>query len=157
MIDRIIKEFESENTKEKRYKRAIKSRYNPDKEFWVTANDIIGSFAKWAIKQSPYLYPDKLITVIKKLSDHIEIYFAPENSTCGMRKFQILELEDFIEGNLKTIPEFLEWNNRKNGIQGHAVITRYSSGKGYNPDNDFVDLDALYGNITHDIYLEIPD
>jgi len=143
-LNDLVNEFEKMDNPDARYQRALISKYNPTLFMWVFKKDLLGSLAKWAIKQSPYLYPQNLITVLDKFADHIEPYFTKENSTVGMRKFKVLELEDFIEANLKTIPEYLDWNERINGRDGVGVVTRF--------DDDFIDLGALVRNVAHDIY-----
>lgn len=151
-LNDIAREFLKKETLESRYERALVSKYNPNYFMWVFKKDLIGSLAKWAIKQSPYLYPQKLLIVLDKFADHIEPYFTKENSTFGMKKFTILELEDFIEANLKTIPEYLDWNERVNGRDGVGIVTKYDDDFEKDPDDDFIDLGALVRNVAHDIY-----
>ena len=151
-LNDLVNEFEKMDNPDARYQRALISKYNPTLFMWVFKKDLLGSLAKWAIKQSPYLYPQNLITVLDKFADHIEPYFTKENSTVGMRKFKVLELEDFIEANLKTIPEYLDWNERINGRDGVGVVTRFDDDFEKDLDDDFIDLGALVRNVAHDIY-----
>lgn len=145
-MDEIEKLFEQENTPERKRERALQSKYNPDVKFWVCRKNFIGSLAKWAVMQSPYSYPENLETVLLKFSDHIAPYF----DNLDMKLFSVFEVEEFVKGNLITIPEFLNWNERKNGREGMGFVSRFDGAR--NPDDDFIDLDALYRNISHDIY-----
>ena len=59
-------------------------------------------------------------------------------------------IDQFLE---KRIPEFLAWNERKNGNQlEYKFLDRYS--KDDNPDDDFIDLDALIRNVANSIIRE---
>lgn len=149
-LNDIIDSFNELNGQDERYKTALRSKYNPELYMYVFKKDLLGSLAKWAIKQSPYLYPKDILIVLDKFDDHIDPYFTKENA--GMCKFKLLELRDFIEANLKTIPEYLAWNERINGRAGHGVVCILDDDFEKDPDDDFIDLDALVRNISHDIY-----
>ena len=149
-LENFINSELNKETNEERYLRAKRSIYNPDFRFLLFQHNIVGSFAKWAINQSPYIFPENFEKVITAFADHLEPYFTKENSIAGMRWFTLLDLETFIEANLKTIPEFLEWNDRKNGREGMGFSSRDSGIP--DPDDDFIDLHALYRNICHDLY-----
>ncbi len=155
MINEIKRFFGRKETREERHKTALESKYHPDKKFLVGKDDLIGALAKWGILQSPYLYPENLLIVLDKFNDHITPYFEklpPE--ALGYLEFDVIELEDFIEGNLKTISEFLKWNERKNGRDGMGFSSRYDNPAEEDPDDDFIDLDALYRNMAHELYNE---
>jgi hypothetical protein len=114
------------------------------REIWAFAHDITGAVALWAVHQSPYPVPDNLETVLRKLHALCKDGF----DTAGMRKFEsFTDLEAFISQALRTIPEYLAWNERKNGNQNpHHFTSRYD-GVG-DPDDNFIDLGALERNVT---------
>ena len=121
-----------------------------EKEFLVSKKYILSEVAKWAVKQSPYHRPDNLEVVLDKLNEQIGKWSA-ENM--GYEKFTYNKLRDYLNRELKKIPEFLLWNERKNGNQSeYKFIDRYS--KDDNPDDDFIDLDALIRNVTNSIVRE---
>ena len=126
-------------------------RFDSKKELLISKKDLISNLAKCAIECSPYLYPDNLLEVIEQFHSNIEPYFKfLEPSDLGFLKLDLTELEKFIRGNLMSIPEFLLWNERKNGRDGYGFVSRYSGET--NPDDDFIDLDALIRNISHEIF-----
>ncbi len=114
------------------------------REIWVFAHDITGAVALWAVHQSPYPVPDNLETVLRTLHASCNEGF----DTAGMRKFDSFEeLEAYISKALRAIPEYLAWNERKNGNQAPVHFTSRYDGPG-DPDDDFIDLGALERNAT---------
>jgi len=121
-----------------------------EKQFLVSKRYILSEVAKWAIAQSPYHRPDNLEVVLDKLNEGFGKW---SNDTMGYEEFTYKRLMDFLGRNLKAIPEFLLWNERKNGNQSEYKFTdRYS--KDDNPDDDFIDLDALIRNVANSIIRE---
>lgn len=112
------------------------------REIWTFVSDFTGSVAMWAVKQSPYPCPDNLELVVKKLND----LCAPEFDAHGMRRFDSFqEVEDYLSPKLRSIPEYMAWNDSKNGDERPFNFTSHYDGPG-NPDDDFIDLDALERN-----------
>jgi hypothetical protein len=111
---------------------------------YASPSDVLGEVAKWAIRQSPYPYPDNLVVVLEKLREKI----APDfTELVGWKSFATgREIEAYLEPILLGIPEFAEWNNRKNGRDGPGFVTRYDGAR--NPDDDFIDLHALMRNVS---------
>src|SRR3990167_7513030 len=118
---------------------------NKEKMFVFSKRNILGEIANWAVRQSPYHRPDNLEIVLDKFNKIIAL--VPEYPS--MSYSQIRELLD----ELKEIPEFMLWNERKNGNQSQYKFTDRYSGKG-NPDDDFIDLDALIRNVANSIIRE---
>lgn len=114
------------------------------KEIWTFVHDFTGAVALWAVHQSPYPCPNNLETVIKKLTD----LCAPDFNEVGMRKFESFrDVEDYLAPRLRSIPEYMAWNERKSGNRApFQFISRYD-GPG-NPDDDFIDLGALERNVA---------
>lgn len=115
----------------------------------VTARMVMGNVAKMAVQQSPYPRPDNLELVLDKL--HIAIRddfkdYIVEFDTA-------LTIEAYLHSKLGEIAEFFAWNERKNGNDAAIKFTsRYDSDD--NPDDDFIDLDALVRNVTNEILIE---
>lgn len=121
-----------------------------EKQFLVSKRYILSEVAKWAVFQSPYHRPDNLEIVLDKLNEGFGKW---GNDNLGFEKFTYKNLKNFLDRELKKIPEFLLWNERKNGNQSQYKFTdRYS--KDDNPDDDFIDLDALIRNVANSIIRE---
>lgn len=134
-------------------KEIITSRYDYSKEIWIFKSDILGTVAKWCIRQSPYDFPENLLIILATLSGIIGNQF--ENGTVGMIKYDGTTLIRDLKMWLEQIPEFTALNDRKNGNRAlYKAVTRYD-GKVGDPDDDFIDLDALYRNVTNDIISEL--
>lgn len=112
----------------------------------VSKKQLLGFVAKWAVMQSPYHRPENLEVVIDKFHESIKAHF--ENEYC-IKFIDSRSLEKFIEEHLLKIPEFVGWNERKNGNKSpYSFISRYDQP---NPDDDFIDLGALTRNVANDI------
>ena len=102
----------------------------------------MGAVAGNAVRQSPYHRPDNLEIVLDKLHELVKPTF--EKATMGVAELTDEQLEDLIK-QLRNIPEYEAWNERKNGNQAqYSFSSRYDKP---DPDNDFIDLDALEMNI----------
>lgn len=118
-------------------------------------HDLLGTLAKWAIRQSPYHRPDGLEKVLDTVhSTSAEIF---KGGSLGYIEFNTVdELETFIRDQVVDIPELLAWNEPKNPSDAPFKFTsRYDTGD--DPDNDFIDLDALISNIVRDCLREYSD
>lgn len=121
-----------------------------NKKFLVSKKRILSGLAKWAIAQSPYYRPDNLEVVIDKLNTNITCIF--ELAELGYLDLTYDEIVEFINTHTKNIPEFMLWNERKNGNQSpFGFVSAYSHPV---PDDDFIDLDALVRNVANDIIRE---
>lgn len=109
------------------------------KKFLVSKNDILSEVAHWAVAQSPYHRPDNLEVVLDRLNDLLGEW----KENLGYKEMSYVEIKQYLESILTIIPEFVAWNDRKNGNKNEfKFVTRYS--KDDNPDDDFIDLDALF-------------
>lgn len=106
---------------------------------------ILGEIAHWAVCQSPYHRPDNLETVLDSFNQAI-------STISDYPAFSYDEIRELLQG-LKEIPEFVAWNERKNGNQSQDKFTSRFDGKG-NPDDDFIDLDALIRNVANSLFRE---
>ena len=129
---------------------------NIEKKILVSERGFLGAVAKWSVEQSPYHRPDSLEIVLDAL--HKELDWFWKSGRLGYKEFvSTKELVEFVRTNLRKIPEYMLWNERKNGRQGNGFtgaghhddgsVTLYSA----KADDDFIDLDALERNITNEI------
>ena len=123
-----------------------------EKEFVFSKRNILGEVANWAVRQSPYHRPDNLEVVLDKFNEIIKE--VPQYPTMTYR-----QIKEMLQG-LKTIPDFMLWNERKNGRQGMGISAAGHHDDGsitfYNAkaDDDFIDLDALIRNVANSIVRE---
>lgn len=116
---------------------------------WIPLKMLCGHIAMWAVRQSPYSCPDDLEKVISTFHDNVHNSFDVNE----MGFFTGKELEDFIRYHLGLLPEFVKWNERKNGNQAPIqFVSQYDSK--CDPDDDFIDLDALIRNVRVSIQKE---
>ena len=124
------------------------STHYRDRVMYLSKSDFLGSFAYWAVSQSPYDAPDitsALVAWDKYLIDvfpdnHMSVEFTYE-------KLNSLITEDVFE----SIPEIEELNHRKNGRDGMGFSSRFDTPE---PDDDFIDLGALAKNVFYMIMRE---
>lgn len=123
----------------------------------ITLKSVVGYIAMWATRQSPYLSPDKLTEVLRDFQFKVCQDSAFETHLgCGWLKLDVQSpashLRNILKEHLLCIPEVSAWNKRKNGNQSpYSFVSRYDKP---NPDNDFIDLDALIGNIARSCMVE---
>lgn len=122
---------------------------------YVTNNQVIGTVAMWAVRQSPYPGgPHDLTMVLQRLERDIREDFSVGGM---MKKFDDWrDVEKYLSPKLRSIPEYMGWNERRNGNNAaFKFVSRYD-GPG-DPDNDFIDLDALERNVAMSIEREEED
>lgn len=119
------------------------------KRLFVTKSQLLGTIAKYAVQQSPYHRPDNLEVVLDKFNELISPAFDKQPLKVGEFSDRI-SLEAFVSRHLAKIPEYVAWNDRKNGNDAPMKFTsRYDTDS--NPDDDFIDLEALERNVAVDI------
>jgi len=119
---------------------------------WTFKDNITGALAKWAIRQSPYSCPDNLEEVINYLDACLEKEVDWRLS--GMAELSLCDINKLLYDILyeQGITYFNNWNKSKKGNVEVQLVSRYSSKE--DPDYDFIDLDALLGNVCLDIRTE---
>ncbi len=119
----------------------------------VTESILLGYLAMNAVRQSPYTCPDNLKTVLEKLKEICKTEFKEGVPSLPMKWFVCRkDLISWIKENLSTIPELCAWNERKNGNKApFGFCDRYSRPS---RDDDFIDLDALFGNTAYGVWSE---
>ena len=131
-------------------------RFSDDSEWtekrWIFEEEIVGALANWAIRQSPYIIPDDLETVLK-YTHHcllIELSKLPQEDKMSdgyrlMVKISLCDINKLLWDILDDFRPFLKWNESKNKTNSIQFSSRYYTEE--NPDNDFIDLDALLHNV----------
>lgn len=116
---------------------------------WLFLNSIAGYIAMWAVRQSPYHNPDGLNDVISQFNIAATCRF----DKAGKAQMTRQEVKSLLKEFLWPIPQFQKWNERKNGNQApYGFCSRYDQPS---PDNDFIDLDALTGNVVRELFREL--
>lgn len=114
----------------------------------VSRNDVLGELAGWAVRQSPYTVPDKLAEAVTA--------FCAAWPRAEHAQFDgVVDLDYTIKTTFRRVPEIMAWNERKNGRDGPGFVTRYS--KQPDPDDDFIDLDALARNMAMSLWHDAAD
>lgn len=115
----------------------MKEQHTP----FVFKSQLLGYTAYWATSQSPYHAPEGLTEVLAEFDQRLKL-----------KPFDLIEatrsnLMKILKEKFLTIYQVQKWNERKNGNDSpYNFVCRYSGET--DPDNDFIDLDALVGNIA---------
>jgi hypothetical protein len=115
----------------------------------ILKSAVVGHFAMWAVRQSPYLLPENLDKGLKEFDKNL----ISNVNACNeyLIETTYTELEDNIKKALTKSDIISSWNIAKKG-SGSVFVSAYSTPK---PDYDFIDLDALTGNIAQSVWLEL--
>jgi hypothetical protein len=133
------------------------------KQFNTSVGAVVGHFAMWAVRLSPYTSPDDLGLVLEALKQKLVCHVAmatPEADKELFVKFEWMniserQLEDVLVDALFRVPEFLRWNDRRNGNPAPLGIrTAYDDPSQRDPDDEFIDLYALVGQVARSVAVE---
>jgi hypothetical protein len=113
----------------------------------VSHKSLAGSLAHWAVSQSPYTVPENLGAAVEQFMEH-----------WGGNDYLMMtsaNLKTAIRRTIDQCPLIVAWNTPKiegavNPGLGVAFVSRYES---INSDYDFIDLDALAHNVSHELTL----
>lgn len=112
---------------------------------------IEGHIAMWAVRQSPYHCPEGLREVLLEFRARITRDGLNFDSN-EMAQLSFRNVKALLNFHLLPIPKFQAWNKRKNGNPApYGFCSRYGKPE---PDNDFIDLDALTGNVARSVIEE---
>jgi len=113
---------------------------------------VVGHFAMWATRQSPYLCPDDFAVGIEEFNGALvfedgvaiddQLYVE---TTCG-------ELETSVCKALSKCETVMSWNVPMKGAQKYVVVSRYHQP---HPDYDIIDVHALARNVAHSVWTEV--
>lgn len=110
---------------------------------WIHKNTLHGAMAKWAVKQHPYNRPPRLFEACEDLVG----LFGPD--AAGMVKIDVRKFRRQVVDFCHSHPAVMAWNFPRKG-RGVTVrfVSRYDRP---NPAYEFIDLDALSGNIVREV------
>ena len=117
----------------------------------ITTNELAGYLACWAVRQSPYGCPEGLENAVTDFRAHWP--HDPELPVMPCLYWESLnDLRKAVTEACEMIPSIAIWNQPKSG-HGSAFVfsSRYDQP---NPDDDFIDLDALGNNIARSAWAE---
>jgi len=115
-----------------------------DQPFVTSKSEILGALANWAVRQSPYSYPENLPKALFEFEYQFgcsDVYFE---TNCK-------ELLQRIVDTFERCPTIMGWDVAKKGSVQTVFCSRHDNP---HPDYDFIDLDALARNIAHSITLQ---
>lgn len=134
---------------------------NP-KNVIVTISVLRGYIARWAVQLSPYdTGPDNLDKVLTEVTRRFEASPLLERLAPPYHHTPFVQLQPrrsvlhpWLQA-LLDMPEVVAWNQRKNGRDGHGVTSRFDALP--EPDDAFIDLDALVQNIASSLLVDSLD
>jgi len=113
----------------------------------VSKEQVVGYFAMWAVRQSPYLIPDALTDGIQELHDNLDF------DGNDYKKFTCATLKPIVCAAIHNSKTVMSWNTPKNDdASNYIFVSRYDQPL---PDHDVIDVFALARNITHGVWLEL--
>ena len=116
---------------------------------FTSRKEIVGAFAMWACRQSPYGCPTGLESVCKYLNECLKTECEWNSGDIPWANLSICDVNKMLHDILyeKGVKAFDAWNEC---IAGKAPSISFTSRYGtanYDPDRDFIDLDALLRNV----------
>ena len=117
------------------------------RQVWTFASAVASHLAMWAIRQSPYDWPDNLEAALASFRA------AFPGDERGMSKWPSEDaLEAAIWSAIEASPEIVGWNTPKSGHDLPFVFSsRYDKPAA---DDDFIDLHALSRNVARTLWAE---
>lgn len=126
--------------------------WRDEKKHLFSINDILGAFAMWAVRQSPYTCPNNLEGAIKGLSWELPKHLKFDSERFDFAELSWDEIRKALDECFDCIDFIKLWNQPISGHDAPFVFCdRYSKPI---PDDDIIDLDALSRNISHSLIAE---
>jgi hypothetical protein len=117
------------------------------RERLVTSKDILGQMARFAVTQHPYHEPVGLFEVCRRIEAAAEAEFKDSAGGLAMHWFgDSQEIYEWVKAIVWNMPEFLAWNVARSQHGQNISVSRYDGGS--RPEDDFIDLYALVGNVA---------
>lgn len=111
----------------------------------ISSNDIVGHVARWAVQLHPYKRPEGLFMLVHDVSKKCDISFKDGVADLPMRWFgSYQKLLAWLQDETADHPILTVWNTPKSG-KADGFASRYGGPK---PENDFIDIDALWMNVA---------
>lgn len=121
------------------------------KKRWTFLHEITAGLAHWAIRQSPYACPDDLEAVVKFLEACLRREFLKLNhrkdATGIMAEVSLCMISEWLHSILMSLPQVTAWNTAKDGDTREIRYTSREGSDATGPDNDFIDIGALFNNV----------
>lgn len=117
----------------------------------VSVNAVAGYFAMWAVRQCPFGVPDDLNIRVRALRGHLSHRFTVGEPDFKCEYFDCYsELEDVLRELMSD--EIPHWNRPYSGHNSpFGFVSRFFKPK---PEDDFIDLDALFRNVAMSAFAE---
>jgi hypothetical protein len=130
--------------------------WRDQREHLWSIDQVVGYFALWAIRQSPYDMPRKLTEACEELTFYLKeevLDFTVDDLPwfrCIHDRIEKMLLKVFDKSTW-----VMDWNEPINATHRPDLYARrYDHGLPLDPDNDFIDLHALARNISHSLIAE---
>jgi hypothetical protein len=116
----------------------------------ITHKEIVGYMAHWAIRQHPYGRPEGLFDVTDALTAAAQDWPVGPPSLKMWEVNGSGEILTWLKWALSEHPVLTQWNTPRSGhTQAWVFTSRYGGPK---PDDDFIDIDALLGNVALSVW-----
>lgn len=116
----------------------------------ITHKQVIGQFAIWAIRQHPYGRPEGLFDLCDVLTEKSAAW---PDGVASLHMWEVAgsrEIELWLRDALNDHPVLSAWNTPRSGhAQQFVTVSRYG---GPQPEHDFIDIDALLGNVARSVW-----
>ena len=113
---------------------------------------VVGYFAMWAVRQSPYLFPDELVSGIDEFNDALVFDYDMIFDDGCYTEMTVTELEKSVCEAIAKCDTVMSWNVPKSGNACEYVfISRYDTP---DQDDDIIDVHAMARNIAHSVWIE---
>lgn len=110
---------------------------------------VVGHFAMWVVRQSPYLFPEHLDDGIEEFNKNLISNFKVGD--VDFLETTYIAVRENIKAAISNSDTISSWSVAKEGA-GPAFVSAYSHPK---KEYDFIDLDALARNISQSVWLEL--
>ena len=121
-----------------------------ESEITFLPSRVAGSFAKWAVEQSPYAAPVNLTEAVLAVDEFAKSWCDGAVET--VVTLTCHEIRRRLEKFFDETPVIESWNHPKSGRE-QPFYGCDRNGPWQEPDDDIIDLSALARNIAHDLTL----
>ena len=122
--------------------------WRDDRKHHYSLDNILGAFAMWAIRQSPYTCPGTLHPAVIQLYGWLDSEITWDK--WGFADFTCDEIRKLLLVNFEKCPSIMAWNEKQKEGRNDVGEEHPS----WNPDYDFIDLGAWARNISHTLIKE---
>jgi hypothetical protein len=122
-----------------------------DEDVIVTVKRLRGIIARWAVQQSPYSSGPKRLDIVLATVTHRFKAFKGKEKCMGTTFIRLPRERKLVQHFVRVMldmPEVYAWNQRANKREGFGITSAYDNEDERDPNDDFIDLDALVQNIA---------